>query len=365
VTPADKLEAPAEATPLVLADWLEAYMLLSGSSQLGSAEIRRLLRDHGLIEDLDDPDAIEGEGGPTAPTAASRDDAELDGVLNASPVIEMLLQEIDRRREIAPCVYPWELAGQGVGRCAPQPQAGVAYEFLLWLALEGTYFRRKRKWTEAEWAFDHIVLTALRGYLGPASKALAFARPRSARQGPGVRPVSFPKAVSWLAAELRLEPGWAAPRARRNDGGIDVVAWRPFKFDPSPACPFFLVQCTFRKDWHHKGRDIVLDTWRSWITFRKDPITVLAVPFCMSDDDERRDEVETEVWLLLDRLRLCELLCEVDASMLADLEKLDLDKWLVSEISRFDPTVQEADEDDDKDAEDPYQDVDESVVATR
>jgi hypothetical protein len=77
----------------------------------------------------------------------------------------------------------------------------------------------------------------------------------------------------------------------------------------------------------------------------------------MPDDNEHRDEVETEVWLLLDRLRLCELLCEVDGSVLADLENLELDGWLTSEIARYDPTVEEAEEDDDKDAECPYQDA--------
>jgi hypothetical protein len=352
------LEAPAEATPLVLADWLEAYMLLSGSTQLGPAEIRRLLRDNGIIDELDDdPDVMEAGQDPTIDvTAGSREDGSLERVLDASPVIEMLLEEIARRRDIAPCVYPWEPAHQGVGRCSERSKAGVAYEFLLWLALEGTYFRRKRKWGEAEWAFDHIVLIALHGYLGPSSKVLAFARPTADKQGPGVRPVSFPKAIAWLATELRLNRGGVSPRAQRNDGGSDLVAWRPFRSDSAAAGLYLLVQCTFRRDWHRKGRDIAVDTWRSWIEFHKDPVTALAVPFCMPDDDERRTEVETEVWLLLDRFRICELLCNADESLLAELSCLKLDQWLASEISRYDPDVEEADEDDDRDAEYPFQD---------
>ena len=114
-----------------------------------------------------------------------------------------------------------------------------------------------------------------------------------------------------------------------------------------PGCPFVLTQCTFRKDWHRKGRDIVIDTWRSSIAFAKDPITVLAVPFCLADDDERRPEIETEVWLVLDRMRICELLCDADPDELAALEALDLTDWVQAQVGDFDPSAPEADEDDD------------------
>ena len=194
----------------------------------------------------------------------------------------------------------------------------------------------------------------MRGYLGPRSRALAFARPAATQQGPDVRPISFPKAVEWLAGELRLDPGTQVARAARNDGGVDVVSWRPFDADQSAGQPFILVQCTFRKAWHRKGRDIVLDTWRSWIAFAKDPITALAVPFCLADDDEHRPEVETEVWLVLDRLRLCELLCDAEGEHLEGLEELGLGEWLEDQIAAFDPGASEADEDDDANAPYPY-----------
>ena len=358
---ADRLSPPGEASPIVLADWAEALMMLADVRVLASTEIRRRLRDTGLLEpELDERDedaaADEAEELGIDDDGAEREDDRLEDVLDASPVIEMLLAEVARRREIAPCVYPWVRDGAVVALTNPAPRAGSAYEFLRWLALEGTPFRRGRRWTEAEWAFDRIVVLALRGYLGPRSRSLAFARPAAGRQGPDVRPVSFPRAVEWLASELRLQPGTKIARAARNDGGVDVVSWRPFAADASAGCPVILVQCTFRKDWHRKGRDIVLDAWRSWIAFAKDPITALAVPFCMSDDDERRPEIEAEVWLVLDRIRICELLCDAGEDEVAKLEDLRLADWLAKQVVAYDPAAQEVDEDDDANAPYPYED---------
>lgn len=356
---ADRLSPPGEASPIALADWAEALMILADLSELASTEIRRRLRDTGLLEselDAHDEDAAREDAAELEvdEEGAEREDERIESVLDGSPVIEMLLAEIARRGTLAPCVYPWSRQGAVIQRAEPVPQAGSAYEFLLWLALEGTPFRLERRWAQAEWAFDRIIVLALRGYLGPRSRGLAFARPAASRQGPDVRPVSFPGAVKWLASQLRLEPGTKIARAARNDGGVDVVSWRPFSADASAGCPFVLVQCTFRKDWHHKGRDIVVDTWRSWIAFSKDPITALAVPFCLSDDDDRRPEIETEVWLVLDRLRICELLCDVGGEELAGLAELQLADWLSEQIAAYDPTKPEADEDDDAGAPYPY-----------
>jgi hypothetical protein len=337
-------------------------MILADFEELAAADIRRRLRDTGLLDpDLEAQDEIaaelESESIGADDDGAERDDARVEEVLDASPVIEMLLAEIARRRTIAPGVYPWARDGSMLDRADPPPSAGSVYEFLRWLSLEATPFRLQKKWTEVEWAFDRIVVLALGGYLGNRSQALAFARPAAGRQGPDVRPVSFPRAIEWLAEELRLQPGTQVARAARQDGGVDVVAWRAFRADGSAGCPFILVQCTFRRDWHHKGRDIVLDTWRSWIAFPKDPITALAVPFCLADDDERRPEVETEVWLVLDRLRLCELLSDVGEEELRELDELGLEGWLAQQIDSFDPNEPEAEVDDDVDAPYPYEDT--------
>ena len=176
-----------------------------------------------------------------------------------------------------------------------------------------------------------------------------------------MRPVSFPHAVKWLAtSHSGLKPGTEVARARRNDGGVDVVLWRPFRADRSGPGVVILVQCTFRRDWERKGRDIVIDTWRSWIAFRKDPITALAVPYCLADDDERRAEVEGEVWLVLDRMRICELLCEAGADDVALLDDLELAEWLKQQVAAYDPSEAEAGEDDDAGAPDPFEDKDDA-----
>jgi hypothetical protein len=334
-------------------------MLLDGAASIATAEIRRHLRDSGLLEDeLEEQDernaADEAREVGLDPEAGEREAPELDRVLDASPVIESLLAEIGRRSSLAPCLYPWRRSTDEVERVTPSPTGSSIYEFMLWLSLEDAPFRRARKWSEAEWAFDHIVVMALRAYLGPRSKSLSFARPLAPQQGPNVRPVPFREAITWLAEQLRLPKGPHVARAQRNDGGVDVVAWRAFNADGYSGIPFLLVQCTFRKDWHRKARDIVPDTWRSWIGFPKAPIVGLAVPFLLGTNDARRDEVNTEAWLFLDRLRLAELLCELPPEELPSVVGVPVALWLEHQIATFDPSVPEAADDDDAGAPYPY-----------
>lgn len=337
-------------------------MLLDGAASIATAEIRRRLRDSGLLEgELEEQDernaADEAREVGLDPGAGEQEAPGVDRVLDASPVIESLLAEIARRSSLAPCLYPWRRSTDEVERVTPVPTGSSIYEFMLWLSLEDAPFRKARKWSEAEWAFDHIVVMALRAYLGPRSQSLPFARPQAPRQGPNVRPVPFRDAITWLAERLRLPEGAYVARAQRNDGGVDVVAWRAFSADGYSGIPFFLVQCTFRKDWHHKARDIVLDTWRSWIAFPKDPIVGLAVPFLLGTNDARRDEVSTETWLFLDRLRLAELLCELPPEELPEVVSAPVAAWLERQIATFDPSLPEAEEDDDLGAPYPYDDL--------
>jgi hypothetical protein len=94
---------------------------------------------------------------------------------------------------------------------------------------------------------------------------------------------------------------------RRQDGGVDVVAWRPFD-DGRRGFPVVLVQCTLQRDFVQKSRDIDLRTWSGWLAFDADPLTALAIPYTVASD-ESWNEMAANV-IVLDRLRLVRLLSD-------------------------------------------------------
>ena len=96
-------------------------MVLADLGELASTDIRRRLRDTGLLEselDAHDEDAARGDAAELeiAEEGAEREDERIESVLDGSPVIEMLLAEIARRGALAPCVYPWSRQGAVIQR---------------------------------------------------------------------------------------------------------------------------------------------------------------------------------------------------------------------------------------------------------
>jgi hypothetical protein len=148
--------------------------------------------------------------------------------------------------------------------------------------------------------FERLVVSAMKSLLGPESRALRFGWPSD--EG---RPVEFYKAIDWLAAKLEIRPGNAYRPPRRKDGGVDVIAWRPFP-DKKSGFPLFLVQCTLQGDLVTKSQDIDVRNWAGWLTLDSDPVTVLASP-CTISEAKAWDELALKN-LLLDRIRLAGLL---------------------------------------------------------
>jgi hypothetical protein len=90
-----------------------------------------------------------------------------------------------------------------------------------------------------------------------------------------------------------------------KDGGVDVVAWRPFP-DGRSGFPVLLAQCTLEKDFAHKAADIELRLWSGWLAMDVDPATALAIPDVVPAGEEwNRLAARTVV---LDRIRLASLL---------------------------------------------------------
>ena len=72
-----------------------------------------------------------------------------------------------------------------------------------------------------------------------------------------------------------------------------------------------LCQCTVALDWTPKAKDIVPAIWNGWIDFGREPLTAIAVPFAVPQAFDRWDELRRTVNIILDRMRLAELI-EVD-----------------------------------------------------
>ena len=146
---------------------------------------------------------------------------------------------------------------------------------------------------------ERITTVALAELYGPGTEAIRFGWPSDVG-----RPPEFPDAIRWLAKQMSVPVGGSYRPPHRKDGGVDVVAWRPFP-DGRSGFPVLLVQCTLERDYAHKASDIDLRVWSGWLRLDTDPATALAIPEVVPAG---------EVWnslaartIVLDRMRLAAL----------------------------------------------------------
>ena len=293
MTPDAPLDPPASAASSRLADWLETLLLIRGDEEISREQVKRLLSG----------EPLESPGGE-----AEVEEADVERLTKFDVRVDSLLREIERRREIAPRIYPFRVDEQLVVR---EEVAGqIAYLFLLWLSLPKAPFRNGRL-DEVEEPFDDISRAALVVLAGPDGEAKLFAQ-RYAVDPPTdhLRPTGFPEAIAWLRGHLKLSAGHGSavapsqtdeeedpdesedqddqddqadlPLRTYNDGGVDVVAWRHF-CDGRVGFPVLLAQCTVQEKWRPKTRDISISLWRSWIDFPTPPQKMLLIPFAIPE----------------------------------------------------------------------------------
>lgn len=273
-----QVPAPASLDACGLADWAEAVMLAEDRNNSSRSFLRGRLR-----------------------SSVSTGDDELEIQL------DMLLSEVDRRKKRAEAIYPFAWSESGLSRTRDVDEA--PYEFLLWLAVS-PHYRQQKAYGEIEELFDNLVKQALIEYLGPNALGARFGSPAS-----GERPGGFPSALKWLAGQLGLQTGAAKPRRQLKDGGVDVVVWNPFR-DQRTGFVVILCQCTVAYDWTPKAKDIVAGNWNGWIDFGRDPLTAIAVPFAVPHGFDQWDELRRTVNIILDRMRIAEL---IDINAVDDL----------------------------------------------
>lgn len=260
--------------------------------------------------------------------------------------VDRLLQEIQQRAEQAPDVYPFDIDDGVVVRAA---KAGAGcYVFMLWLSREDAPFRKTSVGRdEVERPWDELAQAALEVLVGPHGDSRLFAqRYGLAEPTDEIRPTGFPEAIEWLRGHLKLIKGQEPPTgvetddsdedqdtpARTyNDGGADVIAWRHFR-DGRAGFPIVIAQCTIQLKWRNKSRDVSLELWRSWIDFPARPQKALVIPFAPTIDARLWRDRTRQAGMLLDRLRVSELLGHMDEERLSSFSA-PREAWALKDIA--------------------------------
>ena len=223
------------------------------------------------------------------------------------------IAEMSRREAILGDAYPFAALDFAVQR--RDTDAGMPYVALL--LMTATAPVRRLVYPQPPVAvtllIERLAVNAMRSLLGPGAKALRFGIPSDVG-----RPTDFNQAVHWLADQMGAPVGTAFRPPRRADGGLDVVAWRPFP-DRRPGMPVMFVQCTVQEEFADKTNDINLDDWAGWLHLDVAPTKVLVVPDVLPAG-EKRKEVSARA-LVLDRPRVAHLVASADPEEVVGLEE--------------------------------------------
>src|SRR5580692_9712030 len=198
------LQPPVSRDTISLADWIEATMFIEELDFLPKSVIRRRLKRN---ESDDDSDA------------------------------SLAMTEIRRRSNFGNSLYPFHVDLSGIER---MPVPGRAYEFLLACSVDEFPFRLSKDWGQVVPTFERLATAALGSFYGDGTMSLRFGTPSEPD-----RPSRFPDALRWLAEKLQMSQGHLIPISDDNDGGVDAIAWRPFR-DQRSGFPITLAQCTIR-----------------------------------------------------------------------------------------------------------------------
>ena len=214
--------------------------------------------------------------------------------------VDLGLRTMARRSAAVGEAYPFRVAA---GAAAREHASRSVWSALLLMGSEGP-LRRSLDVAVAAAHLERITAAASRFLLGPDTQSVRFGWP--SEDG---RPVEFPDAVRWLAGLMKVPVGTSYRPPVNKDGGVDVVAWRPFP-DGRSGFPVVLVQCTLERNYAHKAADVDRRVWSGWLRLDVDPTTALAVPDVVAAGEDWNALATRTV--VLDRIRLASLLPAVN-----------------------------------------------------
>jgi hypothetical protein len=347
------LEVPTTRDAAALADWAELLVLRTDGNSVSATRLGRLLRGEGTdqaeeeitLDQGAEIDVDEGIDVELALVDEGRDEREVR--------VEQLLDEISLRLELGPTVYPFARESDVVVRRAAPGED--AYLLLLVLSWKDAPCRGEKRLHEVEAAYDALAMEALRRYLGRDARGVRFAKNAHDPNDNLTRPKKFREAIKWLREQLLLGIGLKVPpdeervehwedegrqdaEGRRllnsyKDGGVDVVVWWRFG-DERPGAPVLLAQCTVQLAWEEKVSDIKLSLWEKWIDFSTvPPQRALVIPFAISRGSDTWGDHTVTAGVIVDRLRLIELLDELEAVELESLVDEETRQWVDTELA--------------------------------
>jgi hypothetical protein len=271
---------PSDQTPISLADWLEASLLIEGPSRVSIAAISDVLQ--------------ESEYG------------------NADMAFENLDRTIQERQRILKECYPIVRDGEGFA-VNEECTAWLVYSFMLFTSLNLHY--RELRFTggtankPAEF-FEHLTLHAVKNYW--TCDAVRLGAPRRKPV-----PSDFPNALKWLARQINEAIGQEdIEQQNSGDDGVDIVGWRTFG-DRRQGQAIILTQCAIGNDWRSKRNEISCDLWRRHVDWHVNPpMRGFAVPFHHESGGPWR-ETSTTAGIIFDRLRIAKLVAapQLEASL--------------------------------------------------
>lgn len=344
------LAIPTGEDAAALADWAELLLLTEQGDGISTTRLDRLLRGDGndaAEEELALEEELGDDGGEfeLELVDVGRGERELR--------LELLLDEMTVRLRVGPQIYPFDHVEERlVPREAPGSQI---YLFLLILSSKEASFRAERRAHEVETAFDLIALSALRRCLSRNARGTRFAKNAHVPEDNSTRPQKFRAAIRWLREQLEVGPGvrpppdderevhWEddgqqdelgrTPLNSYNDGGVDVVVWWRFA-DGRAGSPVLLAQCTVQLEWSEKVSDIDVDLWGKWIDFDTvPPQTALVIPFAVNRASPQWNDRTVTAGMIIDRLRLIELLNELDEPTLRNMVDEATRQWVARELA--------------------------------
>jgi hypothetical protein len=173
----------------------------------------------------------------------------------------------------------------------------------------------------ARW-FEAVCVVTAEKYLGGhelGATAFHFASPRPDGSG-------FAAALQALAAKLRGKALNLIEPRHEKDGGLDVLAWRPFA---DSRCNFVCLfgQCATGADWQDKNPELMefLDVRLRLETTAVHP--TIFVPFTLTPDDWTRKSRRV---VIFDRCRIASLLPRIGQGASADLARNLVSKLLAA-----------------------------------
>ena len=208
------------------------------------------------------------------------------------------IKTMERRSGLLGSKYPFEVNDFAIVFNQSMELSSYIYLLLITRPSFSVSWQTAAPTQEESDLFAEFVALALKDYLGEPGEAIPFGWP--SKFG---RPQEFPLAIDWLADKLGLKLGSAFRPPRRKDGGVDVVAWKPFK-DRRSGFPIYLVQCTLQKEFVSKSRDIDLRIWAGWLEMDHDPVSILAIPRSIAPGESWNEITANSI--IFERFRLGE-----------------------------------------------------------